>query len=87
MKDDKNLQNKAVRPAENKDGGLDTREVHPETRGIERATRPPETLARVRVKPGRAVNGIGGAGTEASISEQEAQRLAAIGYVEIIKET
>jgi len=66
------LENKSVQPAENKQGG---------------ETPPLHNQLRVRVKHGRAVSGIGGAGTEASINEQEAKRLAHIGYVEIIKET
>jgi hypothetical protein len=73
VKDKKYFENKAVRPAEDKEQGG--------------STIPQRNQVRVRVKPGRAVNGIGGAGTEASIDEQEAKRLVGIGYVEIIKES
>ncbi len=41
---------------------------------------------KVRVKPFRAVEGIGGPGTVAEVEAPLAEELAAIGYVEILKE-
>jgi hypothetical protein len=43
-------------------------------------------MVKVRIKPGRAVEGLGGPETEHLVDEREAKRLERIGYVEIVKE-
>ena len=57
-----------------------------ENKGLGDKPNKTKKTVRVRVKPNRAVEGIGKAGTEASIDEQEAKRLVKIGYVELVVE-
>jgi|CXWL01.1.fsa_nt_gi hypothetical protein len=73
MKDDFELENKALQPNENK-----SKEKEHVPRGGAAAT------VRVRIKPGRAVEGLGEAGSEHDVDPKEAKRLERIGYVEIL---
>ena len=55
-----------------------------ENKGVKAAVA--QRKVKVRVRPFRAVAGIGGPGTEAEVDEALAVELASIGYVEILKE-